>query len=116
VGGGFHRYATDNGWLVPHFEKWLYNQVQLARLYLAAGRLTGDPGLARVARGTLDFVLRDMTSPEGVFYSATDADSDGEEGRFFLWNPTETRLHWTPPTRTWPSGSTGSRRPETSRG
>ncbi|MBP8289966.1 MAG: DUF255 domain-containing protein [Chromatiaceae bacterium] len=89
VGGGFHRYATDYEWLVPHFEKMLYNQAQLARLYVAAWRLTGDPGLARVARRTLDFVLRDLTSPEGGFYSATDADSEGEEGRFFLWTPAQ---------------------------
>ncbi|HSO83198.1 thioredoxin domain-containing protein [Thiocapsa sp.] len=85
VGGGFHRYAIDNDWLVPHFEKMLYDQAQLARLYLAAWRLTGDPELARVARRTLDFVLRDLTSPAGGFYSATDAESEGEEGLFFLW-------------------------------
>ncbi|ESQ17425.1 MAG: thioredoxin domain-containing protein [Thiohalocapsa sp. PB-PSB1] len=89
VGGGFHRYAIDNAWLVPHFEKMLYNQAQLAPLYVAAWRLTGDPYLARVARDTLDFVLRDLTSPEGGFYSATDADSHGEEGRFFVWTPAE---------------------------
>jgi len=91
VGGGFHRYAVDNDWLVPHFEKMLYNQSQLARLYAAAARLTDDTELARTARRTLDFVLRDLTSPEGGFYSATDADSEGEEGRFFLWTPAELR-------------------------
>ncbi|MBK1646457.1 hypothetical protein CKO25_17750 [Thiocapsa imhoffii] len=91
VGGGFHRYAIDNDWLVPHFEKMLYDQAQLARLYLAGWRLTGDPELARVARRTLDFVLRDLTSPAGGFYSATDADSEGEEGLFFLWTPDELR-------------------------
>ncbi len=91
VGGGFHRYAIDNDWLVPHFEKMLYDQAQLAHLYLAAWRLTGDPELARVARRTLDFVLRDLTSPAGGFYSATDAESEGEEGRFFLWTPDELR-------------------------
>jgi uncharacterized protein len=91
VGGGFHRYAIDNDWLVPHFEKMLYNQAQLARVYAAAWRLTGDPGLARVARRTLDFVLRDLTSPEGGFYSAIDAESEGEEGRFYLWTPAELR-------------------------
>ncbi len=91
VGGGFHRYAIDNGWLVPHFEKMLYNQAQLARVYLAGWRLTADPDLARVTRRTLDYVLRDMASPEGGFYSATDADSEGEEGRFFLWTPAELR-------------------------
>ena len=73
VGGGFHRYAIDNDWLVPHFEKMLYDQAQLARLYLAGWRLTGDTALARVARRTLDFVLRDLSSSEGGFYSATDA-------------------------------------------
>ncbi|NEX22177.1 DUF255 domain-containing protein [Thiorhodococcus mannitoliphagus] len=89
VGGGFHRYSTDNAWLVPHFEKMLYNQAQLARLYVTAWRLIGDPELARVARRILDFVLRDLSSPEGGFYSATDADSEGEEGRFFLWTPAQ---------------------------
>ncbi|MEA1051186.1 thioredoxin domain-containing protein [Lamprobacter modestohalophilus] len=91
VGGGFHRYAIDNDWLVPHFEKMLYNQAQLARVYLAGWQLTADPDLARVTRRTLDYVLRDMTSPEGGFYSATDANSDGDEGRFFLWTPAELR-------------------------
>ena len=91
VGGGFHRYATDNDWLVPHFEKMLYNQAQLAPLYLSGWRLSADPQLARVARRTLDYVLRDLTSPEGGFYSATDADSEGDEGRFFLWTPAELR-------------------------
>ncbi len=85
VGGGFHRYSTDAAWLVPHFEKMLYNQAQLARVYARAWRLTGDDGLARVARQTLDYVLRDMTAADGGFYSATDADSPGGEGRFFLW-------------------------------
>ncbi|WP_462321066.1 DUF255 domain-containing protein [Halochromatium sp.] len=91
VGGGFHRYAIDNDWLVPHFEKMLYNQAQLAQVYLNGWRLSTDPALARVARRTLDFVLRDLTSPEGGFYSATDADSDGGEGRFFLWTPAQIR-------------------------
>lgn len=91
VGGGFHRYSTDNAWLVPHFEKMLYNQAQLARVYVQAWRLTGNAGFARTARQTLDYVLRDMRSPEGGFYSATDADSDGREGRFFLWTPAQIR-------------------------
>ncbi len=86
VGGGFHRYSTDNEWLVPHFEKMLYNQAHLGRIYLRAWRLTGKPFYQRVAMQTLDYVLRDMTSPEGGFYSATDADSEEEEGVFFLWN------------------------------
>ncbi len=86
VGGGFHRYSTDNEWLVPHFEKMLYNQAHLARVYLLVWRLTGKSDYRRVAVQTLDYVLRDMTSPEGGFFSATDADSeDGSEGSFFLW-------------------------------
>jgi uncharacterized protein YyaL (SSP411 family) len=89
VGGGFHRYATDAAWRVPHFEKMLYNQAQLARVYLAGYRLTGRPSFRRAAEQTLDYVLREMTSPEGGFYSATDADSDGAEGRFFVWTPAE---------------------------
>ena len=91
VGGGFHRYSTDSRWLVPHFEKMLYNQAHLARAYLGAARITGDALYERVARQTLDYVLRDMTSPEGAFYSATDADSEEEEGRFFTWTPAEIR-------------------------
>ncbi len=91
VGGGFHRYSTDPAWLVPHFEKMLYNQAQLARIYTQAWRLTGDAGFARVARQTLDYVLRDMAAPEGGFYSATDADSPGGEGQFFLWTPEQIR-------------------------
>ncbi|MEA3412027.1 MAG: DUF255 domain-containing protein [Pseudomonadota bacterium] len=91
VGGGFHRYSIDPDWLVPHFEKMLYNQALLARVYTQAYRLYGDPQYARVARRALDYVLRDMTSPEGGFFSATDADSEGEEGRFFLWTPGEIR-------------------------
>ncbi|NIN31188.1 MAG: DUF255 domain-containing protein, partial [Hydrogenophaga sp.] len=91
VGGGFHRYSIDPQWLVPHFEKMLYNQANLARLYTEAYRLTGHAGYQRIARQTLDYVLRDMTSPEGAFYSATDADSEGEEGAFFLWTPAQLR-------------------------
>lgn len=91
VGGGFHRYATDNEWLVPHFEKMLYNQAQLARVYIDAAALTGDVEFTRVARQILDYVLRDMTAPGGGFYSATDADSEGEEGIFFLWTPAQVK-------------------------
>ncbi len=91
VGGGFHRYSTDNEWLVPHFEKMLYNQAHLARVYLLAWRLTGELRFKRVAEQTMDYVLRDMTSPEGGFYSATDADSEGAEGRFFLWTIDEVK-------------------------
>jgi hypothetical protein len=89
--GGFHRYATDASWQVPHFEKMLYNQAQLARAYLGAWRLTGDPEFARIVRETLDYVLAEMTAPGGGFYSATDADSEGEEGLFFLWTPDQVR-------------------------
>ena len=91
VGGGFHRYSTTPDWLVPHFEKMLYNQALLARAYVQAWQLTGDRGLRRAAKRTLDYVLRDMTSPNGSFYSATDADSEGEEGVFFLWTPAQIR-------------------------
>jgi uncharacterized protein YyaL (SSP411 family) len=91
VGGGFHRYSTDQDWLVPHFEKMLYNQAQLARVYLQAASLTGNPQFSRVASQTLDYVLRDMQAPDGGFYSATDADSEGHEGVFFLWTQEQIR-------------------------
>ncbi len=91
VGGGFHRYSTDAQWLVPHFEKMLYNQAHLSRAYAAAWRLTGDPFYERVARQTLDYVLREMRAPAGSFYSATDADSEGTEGEFFLWTADQLR-------------------------
>jgi len=93
VGGGFHRYAVDAQWLVPHFEKMLYDNAQLPRLYLEAFQATGDPWLRAIAEETLDYVLRDLRHPEGGFYSATDADSEGEEGKYFLWTRAEvTRL------------------------
>ncbi len=90
LGGGFHRYSVDAEWLVPHFEKMLYDNALLAPLYLDAARLTEDPFYARIAEETLDYLLRDMRSPEGAFYSSTDADSEGEEGKYFVWTPADT--------------------------
>ena len=85
LGGGFHRYSVDEKWLVPHFEKMLYDNAQLARVYVEAFQVTGDPAYEAVARETLDYVLREMTEPSGGFRSATDADSDGREGVYFVW-------------------------------
>jgi uncharacterized protein YyaL (SSP411 family)/aryl-alcohol dehydrogenase-like predicted oxidoreductase len=89
VAGGFCRYATDAKWLVPHFEKMLYDNALLARAFLEAFQVTGEPRHARVARETLDYLLREMQGPGGAFFSATDADSEGEEGRFYVWTPEE---------------------------
>ena len=94
VGGGFHRYSTDQRWLVPHFEKMLYDNALLARAYLDGHQVTGREDFARVVREILRYVQRDMTSPDGAFYSATDADSlnpegHAEEGWFFTWTPAE---------------------------
>ena len=91
LAGGFHRYSTDAEWLVPHFEKMLYDNALLVVAYVEAYQLTGQPFLARVARETCDYVLREMTAAGGGFFSATDADSEGEEGKFFVWTEAEIR-------------------------
>ena len=89
LGGGFHRYSVDASWLVPHFEKMLYDNAQLARVYLHAWQVTLDPLYRAIVEETLDYVVREMTHPGGGFLSSQDADSEGEEGKYFLWTMPE---------------------------
>src|SRR5437588_1298423 len=89
LGGGFARYSVDAFWMVPHFEKMLYNQALLGRAYLHAWQLTGEERYRQVLEETVSYVLRDLGHPEGGLYSAEDADSEGEEGKFYVWRPEE---------------------------
>ncbi len=91
VGFGFHRYSTDADWLVPHFEKMLYDQAMLIMAYTEAWQATGNPRFRQTAEQTIAYVLRDMQHPQGAFYSAEDADSEGEEGKFYVWSMDEIR-------------------------
>jgi len=91
VGGGFHRYCVDGNWTVPHFEKMLYDNAELPRVYLDAYRLTGDRRYADVAAETLDFLARDLSHPDGGFFSTLDARSEGDEGKYYVWTPSQVR-------------------------
>lgn len=94
IGFGFARYSTDNKWLVPHFEKMLYDNALLALAYLEAFQATKNTFYAEEARKIFSYIKRDMTHPEGGFYSAEDADSEGVEGKYYVWDPAECRMYW----------------------
>ena len=96
VGGGFHRYSTDREWLVPHFEKMLYDQALILDAYVDGWLATHDPRWAEVARGIVTYVRRDLTSDRGAFFCGEDADSEGEEGRFYVWTPAQLAEALTP--------------------
>ena len=89
MGGGFHRYSVDAKWLVPHFEKMLYDNAQLAKIYLKAYQVTEEPQYRRVAKEVFNYIFREMTAPEGGFYSALDAETDAEEGKYYVWTADE---------------------------
>lgn len=91
IGGGFHRYSVDAKWLIPHFEKMLYDNAQLAKVYLQAYQLTQEPRYRRIAEEIFGFIFREMTAPEGGFYSALDAETDAEEGKYYVWTEGEIR-------------------------
>jgi uncharacterized protein YyaL (SSP411 family) len=98
LGGGFHRYSVDGRWLVPHFEKMLYDNAQLVRIYLDAWRLTKEDRFREVVEDTLEYIRRELTHPDGAFFAAQDADSEGHEGSYFVWEPKRLPRCWEP---TW---------------